>query len=326
MKAIVYKKYGPPEVLTIAEVKTPTPKDNEVRIKVHAAEATKADCEMRSFHFAVKWFWLPLRLATGLFAPRNPILGGYLAGEIEALGANVKNHKIGERVFACAKMGFGAYGEYVCLPANGTIVPLPHNLTFEQAAAVPLGGLNALHFLRKAKLQAGESILINGAGGSIGNFAVQIAKSWGAQVTAVDSAHKEAIVKRIGADHFIDYEQQDFSKGDTQYDVIFDMVPSSDYSACLAKLKTNGRYVIGNPKFLKMLRAPITSKFSDKRVLFAFAGETIEELQALKEMIEAEKITPTVDNVYTMSEAIAAHYRVETEQRVGSVVISISEQ
>ncbi len=326
MKAIVYKNYGPPEVLTVADVKTPTPKANEVRIRVYAAEATKADCEMRSFRYAVKWFWLPLRLAIGVFSPRNPILGGYLAGEIEALGANVQNYKVGERVFACAKLGFGAYGQFVCLPADGTIVPLPQNLSFAQAAAVPLGGLNALHFLRKARLKAGESVLINGAGGSIGNFAVQIAKTWGATVTAVDSAHKEDILRRIGAKHFIDYEREDFTKNKIRYDVIFDMVPSSSYSACMALLKPNGRYVMGNPSLLKMLRSPLASKFSNKQALFAFAGETVEELHELKEMIEAEKITPTVDNIYSMSEAVAAHYRVQTEQRVGSVVISMHEQ
>jgi len=326
VKAILYKKYGPPEVLTVGDFATPAPRENEVRIKVYAAEATKADCEMRAFKYPVKWFWLPLRLAIGVFAPRNPILGGYLAGEIESLGAKVQNHKVGERVFACAKLGFGAYGEYICLPADGTIVPLPNNLSFEQGAAVPLGGLNALHFLRKAKLKAGETVLINGAGGSIGNFAVQIAKSWGATVTVVDSAHKESVLRRIGADHFIDYEREDFTKNKIRYDVIFDMVPSSSYSACIASLKPHGRYVMGNPSMAKMLRSTLTGKVSNKQAMFAFAGETIEELQALKEMIEAEKISPTVDNIYSMTDAVAAHYRVQTEQRVGSVVIRIGEQ
>ena len=325
MKAITYKKYGPPEVLEIEDIETPTPNENEVLIKVYAAEATKADCEMRSFKFAVKWFWLPLRLATGLFRPRNPVLGAYFAGKVEALGKNVEHFKLGDRVFACAKMRFGAYAEYTCLPGDGTIISLPNNLSYAQAAAVPLGGLNALHFLRKAQVKKGDDILINGAGGSIGCFAVQIAKQMGATVTAIDGAHKEHTLRQIGADHFIDYEREDFTKGGARYDVIFDMVPSSSYSACIALLKPHGRYVMGNPRFMKMLRSMMTGKFSNKKVYFAFAGETKEELTRLKTMIEAEQISPTVDTVYPMHSAIEAHYRVETEQRVGSVVITMSD-
>ena len=178
MKAIVYTEYGPPEVLQIKEIEKPYPKNDEVLIKVHSTEVTKADCEMRSFNFAVKWFWLPLRLAWGVFKPKKQVLGGYFSGEIEDIGKNVSRFVIGDQVFGATKMRFGAYAEYLCLPASYTLVKKPSNMTYEAAAAVPLGGLNALHFMRKAKIKEGDKILINGAGGSIGTFGVQIAKSY----------------------------------------------------------------------------------------------------------------------------------------------------
>ncbi|MGB0387020.1 MAG: NAD(P)-dependent alcohol dehydrogenase, partial [Ardenticatenaceae bacterium] len=171
MKAIVYTKYGAPTVLHIKEVEKPRPKDDEVLIKVHAAEATKSDCELRSFNFPVKWFLLPLRIAMGITKPRNQILGGYFAGEIESVGNSVSKFKKGQQVFGSTGLGMGAYGEYMCLSANATLAPKPENMTFEEAAAVPLGGLNALHFMRKANIRQGEKVLINGAGGSIGTFA-----------------------------------------------------------------------------------------------------------------------------------------------------------
>ncbi|MCZ6756667.1 MAG: NAD(P)-dependent alcohol dehydrogenase, partial [Bacteroidetes bacterium] len=180
MKAVVYHKYGTPDVLRLEEVDKPGPKDDEVLIHVRAAEATKADCELRSFNFPVKWFWLPLRIAFGLTKPRRPILGGYLAGEVEAVGKNVTRFKTGDRVFGSTGFKMGAYGEYVCLPESATLVHKPATMSFEEAAAVPLGGLNALHYMRRANIQTGEKVLVNGAGGSIGTFGIQIAKALGA--------------------------------------------------------------------------------------------------------------------------------------------------
>jgi NADPH:quinone reductase-like Zn-dependent oxidoreductase len=323
MKAIVYKNYGGPDVLQIKEVPKPEPGDNEVLIKVHAAEATKADCELRSFRFAVKWFWLPLRIAMGLTRPKNQVLGGYFAGKIESVGKHVSRFKKGDRVFGSTQLRMGAYGEYLCLPDSYTIVPMPHNIAFEEAAAVPLGGLNALHFLRKANIRNGETVLVNGAGGSIGTFGVQIAKAMGAEVTAVDSSIKGEMLGRIGADHFIDYTTENFSNRGQTYDVIFDMVARSSYSACIKSLNPNGRYLMGNPRISDMLRSILTSWFTDKIAIFAFAGEKDEELLALKEMIEMGKIKPVVDKVYPIDQAAEAHRRVETEQRLGIVVISM---
>jgi len=323
MKAIVYTKYGSPDVLEVKEVKKPTPKDDEVLIKVHASEVTKADCEMRSFIFQVKWFWLPLRVALGLTKPKKQILGGYFAGEVESVGKDVSQFKKGDQIFGATKLRLGAYGEYVSLPANYTLVPKPNNVRFEEAAAVPLGGLNALHFLRKANIKKGEKVLVNGAGGSIGTFGVQIAKGMGAEVTAVDSTIKEEMLRRIGADHFIDYTKEDFTKCSQSYDVIFSMVAKSSYSECVKALKPKGRYLMANPRILDMLRSVLTSKFTDKTAIFAFARETEEELLTLKEMIEEGKIKPVVDQIYSFEQAAEAHRRVETEKRLGTVVISV---
>jgi len=323
MKAVVYTKYGSPDVLKLKEVEKPIPKDDEVLIKVHAAEVTKADCEMRSFNFPVKWFWLPLRVAFGLIKPKKQILGGYFAGEVESVGKDVSKLKMGDQVFGTTKLRLGAYGEYVCLPASYTLVPKPYNMSFEEAAAVPLGGLNALHFLRKANIQKGEKVLVNGAGGSIGTFGVQIAKAMGAQVTAVDSTIKEETLRRIGADHFFDYTKEDFTKSGQTYDVVFDMVAKSSYSECVKALNPKGRYLMANPRMSDMLRSVLTSKLTDKTAIFVFAGEKEEELLALKEMIEDGKIKPIVDKIYPFEQAAQAHRRVETEQRLGPVVISV---
>ena len=323
MKAIVYKKYGAPNVLQIEEIEKPVPQDDEVLIKVLAVEATKADCELRSFNFAVKWFWLPLRVAMGVTRPRKQVLGGYFAGEVEAIGKDVRRFKKGDQVFGTSGFQFGAYGEYLCLPGSATIAPKPRNMSFEEAVATPLGGLNALHFMRKANIQNGEKVLINGAGGSIGSFAVQIAKAMGAEVTAVDSTIKEEMLRRIGADHFIDYTREDFTKSGQTYDVIFNMVARSSYSESVNSLNPNGRYLIGNPRISDMLRSVVTSRFTNKTAIFAFAGEKEEELLALKDMIEAGKIKSVVDKIYSPEQAADAHHRVETEQRLGIVVISM---
>jgi len=323
MKAIVYTKYGPPDVLQLKEVEQPLPADNEVLIRVHAAEATKSDCEMRCSKFAVKWFWLPLRLAMGVIRPRKQILGGYFAGEVESVGKDVIKFKAGDQVFGSAGLRLGAYGEYVSLQASSTLVPKPHNLSFEEAAAVPFGGLNALHFMRRANIRSGEKVLINGAGGSIGIYAVQIAKAMGAEVTAVDSTIKEKMLRRIGADHFFDYTKENFAKSGQTYDVIFNMVARTSFCECVNALNPGGRYLMGNPRLSDMLRSVLTSRFTDKTVLFAFAGEKEEELLAVKQMIEDGQNKSCVDKIYPMAQAAETHRRVETEQRLGPVVISL---
>ncbi len=323
MKAITYTNYGPPDVLGLEEVGKPVPKDHEVLVRVKAAEATKSDVEMRRFKFAVKWFWLPLRIAFGVRKPRRRILGGYFSGEIAATGKDVTQFSAGEPVYGAAGLRFGAYGEFVALPASYPIVAKPVNMSFAEAAAVPLGGFNALHFMRLARIDTGEKVLINGAGGSIGTHAIQIAKSMGAEVTVVDSAIKEQMLRRLGADHFIDYTKDSFTAMGRSYDVIFDMVAGSSYSGCIRTLNPGGRYLSCNPRLSLMLRSFFTTRFTDKTVRFAFAAETKDALRTLKAMVEDGTIKSIVDRVYPMAQAADAHRRVESEQRLGAVVIEI---
>ena len=324
MKAIIYERYGPPDVMRVAEVPRPEPKDNEVLIRVRAAEATKADCELRAFRFAVNWFWLPLRLGIGVFRPRRQILGNYFAGEVVERGAGVMRFAVGDEVYGGLGLHMGAYGEYVAASENSSIAAKPGSMSFAEAAAVPLGGLNALHFLRLVDVKPGESVLINGAGGSIGLHGVQIAKAMGAEVTAVDKSEKEDIVRRMGADHFIDYTKQNFVEAGREFDVFFDMVPNSNFGDCMRVLRAGGRYCTGNPRFSVMLRCLWTSRFTDKKASFAFARESLEELEALRAMIEKGEVRSIVDEVVPMEEVADAHGRVEAETRLGAIVISIA--
>lgn len=321
MRAVTYDRYGGPEVLTLAEVPRPEPKAGEVLIRVKAAEVTKADCEMRSFKFAVKWFWVPLRLAFGVFKPRRAILGSYFAGEVVASEAEPSRFAVGEAVFGCSQLRLGAHAEYLAVPEKYTITGKPANISFAEAAAVPLGALNALHFLNKAKLQAGERLLIVGGGGSIGLFAIQIAKARGATVTVVDKTAKKTVVRSAGADRFIDYTREDFTEMPSRYDVVFTMVPSGAYAKGLGMLTEKGRYVLGNPRLIHMVRSVLTGWFSKRQVFFAFAGETLDELNTLKAMLEAGEIRSLIDQVYPMDEVGEAHRRVESEERNGGIVL-----
>ncbi|GLX77427.1 alcohol dehydrogenase [Thalassotalea insulae] len=326
MKAIVYRKYGATDVLEQQVLPKPEPSENELLIKVKSVEVTKTDCEMRSFNFAVKWFWLPLRLALGLFKPRRKVLGSYFSGEVVAVGCNVKEFSIGDAVFGSSGFSLGAYAEYISLPSDACLVKKPKELTFEQAAAIPLGGINALHYLQRVNIKKADKVLVNGAGASIGSFAVQIAKAMGAEVTAVDSSVKKAMLQEIGADHFIDYTKSSFLDTLEKYDVIFDMVPQSSYSGCIRLLKPNGRYLCANPTFIKMLRSVVTPIVTNKQVYFAFAPETKEYLIQLIELVEKQKILPAIDKVFSMERIIEAHQRVETEQRCGIVLLTINNE
>ena len=323
MKAITYDRYGPPEVLRVEEVERPTPREDEVLIRVRAAEVTKSDVEMRSFRFSVSWFVLPLRLVLGVRRPRRRILGSYFSGVVEEVGRSVTRLAPGDEVYGCSQLRLGAHAEYVALPATYTIARKPESMSFAEAAAVPLGGLNALHFMRLAKIEPGERVLINGAGGSIGAHAVQIARAMGAEVTVVDKAIKEPMLRRLGASEFIDYTKTDFTRVGRTWNVIFDMVPSSPYDRCLASLEPGGRLLAGNARLAVFLRAVLTTRFSDKTVRVALARETPEELNALREMIDAGEIGGIVDRVHPMEEAVEAHRRVETEERLGAIVIEM---
>jgi NADPH:quinone reductase-like Zn-dependent oxidoreductase len=226
MRAIVCTRYGPPDVLRLREAPKPFPKDGEVLVRIRATTAGTADCELRRFDFA-PWIWLPMRLGFGIRRPRRPVLGQELAGDVEAVGKDVRSFAKGDRVFAATGIGLGAYAEYICLrenPPTGAIATMPETLGYEVAATVPYGGGEALTFLRKGKVRSGQRVLVNGAGGSFGTFAVQLAKVLGAHVTAVDSVPKLEMLRAIGADRVIDYSQEDFTGGFETWDVIFDVV------------------------------------------------------------------------------------------------------
>lgn len=323
MKAIVFAEYGPPDVLHLEEVEKPTPKDDEVLIRTYAATVIAGDCEFRSFDFPL-WFWLPLRLYAGLLRPRRVnILGQELAGEIESVGKNVNNFRKGDQVFAATEIGLGAYAEYKCMREDKTLAIKPVNMTYEEAAAVPTGGLNALHYLRKGRVKRGESVLINGACGNIGSFAVQLAKHFGAEVTGVDSTEKLDVLQAIGADHVIDYTREDFTKIGKTYDVIVDAVGKSSFSSSVRSLKQHGRYILANPRVSSMLRGLWTSMTSSKKVMFQFASYKAEDLVYLRELIEAGKLKSVIDRRYPLEQVAEAHRYVDKGLKKGNVVITL---
>jgi NADPH:quinone reductase-like Zn-dependent oxidoreductase len=327
MKAIVWTKYGPPDVLQLKEVEKPTPKDNEVLIRIYATTVTAGDCEQRSLKLPI-WHALPMRAYVGLNRPKRiTILGMELAGEIESVGKDVKLFREGDQVFAATGFaGMGACAEYICLPEEpeeGALASKPANMTYEEAAAVPVGGLEALHFLRQGNIQRGQKVLINGAGGTIGTFAVQLAKYFGAEVTGVDSTGKLDMLRSIGADQVIDYTQEDFTKSGESYDFILDVVSKSPFSGSIRSLKQNGCYLIANPGLSQMVRGRWTSMTSSKKVIFGAAYPKTEDLLFLKELIESGKLKSVIDRRYPLEQTAEAHRYVETGHKKGNVVITV---
>lgn len=324
MKAVIWTRYGPPEVLELRAVETPTPADDEVLVRIVAATVFAGDCEMRAFDFPAS-FWLPLRLMFGLRKPRKnvQIPGQELAGVIEAVGKDVTESKEGDEIFAPLEK-FGGCAEYLCLSAKNAMAIKPANMSFQEAATVPVGGLNALHFVRKGNIGSGDRVLINGAAGSIGTFAVQIAKTLGAHVTAVDSSKKLDVLRSIGADEVIDYTKEDFTQNGETYDVIIDVVGKSPYSRSVDSLRRNGRYILGNPRFSGFFKGLWTSMTSSKKVIAAMTGYRTADLVFLRELIEAGKLRTVIDRRFPLEQVADAHRYVESGQKTGHVVITVA--
>lgn len=330
MKAIVWTKYGSPDGLQLREVAKPAPKDNEVLIKIHAATASTPDCELRRLKLPIL-FAIPLRLYLGILRPtRIKILGTEFAGEIESVGKDVTVYKPGDQVFGYTGLGMRAYAEYMCRPEKssgiaGVMAQKPTNLSYEEAAAVPFGGLEALHSVGKVNIQREQKVLIVGAGGSIGTYSVQFAKLYGAEVTGVDHAVKLDMLRSIGADHVIDYTLEDFTKNAQKYDVILDTFGKSPFARSIRSLNENGTYLNDNPGLFGGFRARRATKNSNKKVLTWTAGYTTKNLLALKELLEAGKMKPVIDRIYPLEQTAEAHRYVDKGNKKGNVVIRVNQ-
>ena len=322
MKAVVCTNYGPPEVLQMQEVEKPRPAADEVLVKVHATTVSMGDFRIRSFSVP-SLVWLPARMALGIRRPRRNILGIELAGEIEAVGEKVRRFKTGDRVFAATLQGFGAYAEYRCIPEDGPIAAMPSNLSYAEAAAVPIGARTALHYLARANVRAGQEVLIYGASGSVGTYAVQLAKHFGARVTAVCSTRNLALACSLGADAVIDYTVGDFSNTSRRYDVVFDTVGKASFAGCMRVLKGGGTFLNCTPVLpgIEVMRARLSG--SKQLVLGEAPPETAEALSLLARWVEAGNIRVVVDRKYKFDEIVAAHRYVDQGRKQGNVVISV---
>jgi NADPH:quinone reductase-like Zn-dependent oxidoreductase len=322
MKAIVCTKYGPPEVLQIKDIDKPVPKSNEVLVRVKATTVTQADTRVRGFRVPLS-YWVPARLALGVTKPKKQVLGTELAGVVEEVGKDVRNYKVGDLVFALTGHDLGCYAEYRCVPEGGIIARKPVNLSFEEAAAIPMGGLTAWHFLKKGNVGEGQKVLVYGASGSIGTYAVQLAKHLGAEVTGVCSTVNLDLVRSLGADKVIDYTKEDFSRDGGIYDVVFDTVGKCPLSASMRSLRKGGYYlqVLAPPGAnLRMRWATMTR---GKRMVGGTMMPGGEDLVFLKELVEQSKFKPVIDRTYRMEQIVEAHRYVDQGHKKGNVVIKV---
>jgi NADPH:quinone reductase-like Zn-dependent oxidoreductase len=332
MKAIVYTEYAPPEVLQLKEVEKPTPKDNEILIRIYATSVNYGDIVARNFKeisprkFHMPFlFWLFGKIFFGIRRPKITILGSEFAGEIEATGKDVKRFKEGDQVFGYRGQSMGAYAEYLCMPEDGVLAIKPANMTYEEAATVPSGGMTALYILREVNIQSGQKVLINGASGGIGSHAVQLANYFGAEVTGVCGTPRLEFVKSLGADKVIDYTKEDFTQSGETYDLIFDILGKSSFSRCKSSLKQNGRYLLASFKMRQLLQMLWTKIKGSRKVICALSPQRTEDLIILRELIEAGKIKAVIDRRYPLEQTAEAHSYVEKGHKKGNVVITLGE-
>jgi len=314
MRAVVYDRYGPPEVLRLEDVERPVPGDDEVLVKIHATTVNRSDCGLRSAEYFITRFF------TGLLRPKRRILGSELAGEVEAVGAGVSDFEVGDRVFG---MRAGANADFVCVRESGALAQMPANMTFEEAAAVCDGAVVALGYLRRADLRKGQKILVYGASGSIGTAGVQLARCFDAHVTAVCNTKNLELVRSLGADEVIDYLQEDFTKTGETYDVVFDAVGKLSFRRCRGSLKRNGIY--GSTDGLQnLVLALLMSRIGHRRVVMPIPRYTKKDVLFLKELIEAGKYRAVIDRTYPLEDVVEATRYVETRQKTGNVVLTVS--
>jgi NADPH:quinone reductase-like Zn-dependent oxidoreductase len=324
MKAILHTEYGPSDELQLQEIEKPVPKKDEVLIKIHATTVTTSDCNQRNLTFAPKLFLLPMRMQFGLMKPKQHLLGLDLAGEIEAIGKDVKRFKKGDQVFGSTEPALGAHAEYICLPEGGALTKKPANLTWEEAASIPLAGITALYFIRdQGNIQAGQEVLIHGASGAIGTFAVQLARYYGAEVTGVCSTRNVEMVKSLGADKVIDYTKEDFIKTGRTYDVIFDVVGKISYSRSKRWLKKEGIYLATLPTAGTLFQMLWTSVVGEKTVKNGTKPANIDDLLFLKELTEAGQLRAVIDRRYPLEQMAEAFRYVEQGRKKGNVAIIV---
>jgi NADPH:quinone reductase-like Zn-dependent oxidoreductase len=321
MKAIVYKKYGSPNVLELQEIEKPSPEPGEVLVKVFASTVTTADCMMRRGDTILS------RILLGLYKPmkKYQILGTEFAGIIEATGRKVKKFKPGDEIYAFRGFGTGCYAQYKCMNENGSIAMKPCNMDFAEAASVVDGATTALFFLKeKANIQKGQKVLINGASGSVGSFAVQLAKYFGAEVTGVCSTRNVELVKSLGADKVVDYTSVDFTKTGDTYDIIFDTVGKSSFDHCRKALKNNGKYVVTLLTFKVILQSILTKPGNNRKVIYGMSLNKTEALNFIRTLIEEDKLRTIIDRQYTLEEIAVAHEYVEKGHKYGNVMITVT--
>jgi 2-desacetyl-2-hydroxyethyl bacteriochlorophyllide A dehydrogenase len=317
MKAIELSKYGAPENLQMKELEKPSPKENEVLIKIHATTITSGDARMRRADPFI------IRLIFGFKKPRKPILGVVVAGEIEAIGNTVSTFKTGDQVFGSTGMNFGAHAEYVCVPEGAVMALKPGNMSYEEAAAIPFGATASMHFLRLADIKEGQKVLINGASGALGTMAVQLARNFGAEVTAVCSASNFALVKSLGADHLIDYTSEDFSRNGEGYDVIFDTVGKISMWKAIRSLNKKGQLLLASAGLGTMLIGSLASLIMRKKIRSGVIKETIEDMNFFRQEIEEGKLKAVIDRTYSLEDLPEAHSYVDRGHKKGNVVIAV---